>query len=37
MEEIIEDKLIEYNSKINPLKKDELSFNLLSLNLLQTG
>lgn len=33
-EEIVEDKLIEYNSKINPLKKEELRSYLLSLNLL---
>ena len=30
----VEDKLIEYNSKINPLKKEELISYLLSLNLL---
>jgi UDP-N-acetylglucosamine 4,6-dehydratase len=33
-EEIVEDKLTEYNSKINPLKKEELRSYLLLLNLL---
>ncbi len=33
-EEIDETKLIDYNSKINPLSKDELNKYLLSLNLL---